>query len=395
MNAVPRILFVDDEANVLQGLRRLLRAKRDAWSMRFAESGREALAMMEAEPADVIVTDMRMPEMDGAALLAEATRRNPDSVRFILSGQSDSDALFRAIGTCHQYLSKPVPSEILVDRIERSLALRRLLRGTEIRRFVSSLGSIPSPPSMYGALMAELQSGFPRVDRIEAIISGDPGVSAKILQVANSAYYGRVRTVHSLSAAINFLGLDMIKALVLNFGILTQIRCREISGRPVECICTHSVRVARVARRIAEALRQPANACSDAFIAGLLHDIGMLVLADADPERMARAVAPGGEPGVGIEARERAAFGASHAEVGAYVLGAWGFFDHIVEAVAHHHAVPEALPAELGIGFVLAVANALASERPDALPARLKAELLAGHPNLAEVIEPDTARSAA
>jgi response regulator RpfG family c-di-GMP phosphodiesterase len=216
--------------------------------------------------------------MDGAELLARASASFPDCVRFILSGQSDSDSLFRAIGCCHQYLSKPMTGEVLVTRIERSLALRRMMGNPSLRRAISGMPAIPSLPEMYAALVAELQSGYPRLDRIEAIVGRDPGLAAKLLQIANSAYFARVREVHSLKAAINFLGLDLIKALVAGLAVVSRLRCTAIAGRPIDAFIEDSLRVAQLARRICEAAGLEADASSDAFTAGLLHKVGLLIL---------------------------------------------------------------------------------------------------------------------
>lgn len=362
MSILPRILFVDDEPNVLQGLRRLLRHKRDAWDMRFAIGGEEALVAMAAEPIDVLISDMRMPGMDGADLLAAVAKKHPDSVRFILSGQSDADALFRAIGTCHQYISKPVPSEILVASIERSLRLRARMRSPALRGAISGLPSIPSPPAVYSLLLAELRDGVPHLDRIERIVARDPGLSAKLIQIANSAYFRRLREVHTLAAAINFLGFDLVKAVVVNLAVVAQLRCRDIGGRPIETLIDHSLECAALARRIAEADGQPAAMCGDAFMAGLLHEIGLLVLADNFPAAMstiAEEARAAGEPTVG---HERAAFGITHAEVGACILGTWGFFDNIVEAVMHHHEPVDGVPDILDLPMILRLANRLCSD---------------------------------
>jgi HD-like signal output (HDOD) protein/ActR/RegA family two-component response regulator len=384
MSNLPRILFVDDEPNVLLGLRRMLRHKRESWSMEFAEGGAQALALMAASPPDVLVTDMRMPGMDGAELLARASASFPDCVRFILSGQSDSDSLFRAIGCCHQYLSKPMTGEVLVTRIERSLALRRMMGNPSLRRAISGMPAIPSLPEMYAALVAELQSGYPRLDRIEAIVGRDPGLAAKLLQIANSAYFARVREVHSLKAAINFLGLDLIKALVAGLAVVSRLRCTAIAGRPIDAFIEDSLRVAQLARRICEAAGLEADASSDAFTAGLLHKVGLLILADNYPEKLAEVLAA---PSAERSARERDVFGASQAEIGACILGTWGFFDGVVESVLHHGDPPLPLPDTLDVPAALRCAHTLTGAADDpALAQAMTTALLRRLPDLDEAL---------
>ncbi|MBL8700181.1 MAG: HDOD domain-containing protein [Alphaproteobacteria bacterium] len=395
MSELPRVLFVDDEPNVLEGLRRLLRSKRNQWDMRFATGGAEALAVMAAEPIDVLVSDMRMPGMDGADLLAAVAKKHPDTVRFILSGQSDSDALFRAIGTCHQYISKPVPSDSLVQSIERSLRLRAIMRSPRVRAAISGLPSVPSPPAIYSTLLAELRLGVPHLDRIERIIARDPGLSAKLVQIANSAYFRRLREVHSLASAINFLGFDLVKAVVVNLAVVAQLRCREIDGRPIESVIDYSLDCAAMARQLAEAEGLPPSVCGDAFMAGLLHEIGLLVLADNFPAQMSEIAAAARAAREPATARERAAFGACHAQIGACILGTWGFLDTIVEAVMHHHDPIEAMPDRLDLTMVLRIAIRLVDAgAAGAADDPIVAEAMRRHPQMVAA-RPDDRRVAA
>src|ERR1017187_6368046 len=111
------LLFVDDEVRVLQGLQRQLYGMRNEWNMNFKEGGAKALDFMASAPVDVIVTDMMMPGMDGAQLLTEVMKRHPDTIRIVLSGHADREAILRLVGPAHQYLSKPCDAEELRNAI--------------------------------------------------------------------------------------------------------------------------------------------------------------------------------------------------------------------------------------------------------------------------------------
>ena len=130
------ILFVDDESNILQGLQRMLRPMRHDWQMYFAESGADALALLAENPIDVVISDMRMPRMDGAQLLHDIRDRYPQIVRIILSGYSEKEMIVRSVHSAHQYLMKPCDPEILRETISRACALRDLLADENLRRFV-------------------------------------------------------------------------------------------------------------------------------------------------------------------------------------------------------------------------------------------------------------------
>lgn len=114
-----KILFVDDEPMVLQGLQRVLRPLRNEWETAFANSGQEALEKLSQEPFDVIVTDMRMPGMDGGQLLTRVKERYPHMVRIILSGQADKTMVMKSVKPAHQYLAKPCDDATLRASLQR------------------------------------------------------------------------------------------------------------------------------------------------------------------------------------------------------------------------------------------------------------------------------------
>ena len=142
------ILFVDDEPVLLDGLRRSLRSMRNEWTMMFAGSGEEALKVLEQAPFDIVVSDMRMPKMDGAQLLNEVQRRYPHIVRIVLSGYSDKEMIFHSIRATHQFLAKPCEPEQLKTTIRRACALQDVLKNEVLRALVTGMPAIPSLPTI-------------------------------------------------------------------------------------------------------------------------------------------------------------------------------------------------------------------------------------------------------
>ena len=136
------------------------------WTMEFVSNSPEALERMAAEPFDVVVTDMHMPGMDGAQLLQEVQKRHPETVRFVLSGQSSREAVLRFIGRSHQFLSKPCDIKELKGRIAAAFLLRDLLGSATVKEVISRLTSLPSMPALYDEIMAELESNDPSAARV-------------------------------------------------------------------------------------------------------------------------------------------------------------------------------------------------------------------------------------
>jgi putative nucleotidyltransferase with HDIG domain len=340
-----RLLFVDDEPLVLQGLRRSLHTMRDEWSMDFANGGPEALKMMEKEPFDVVVTDMRMPEMDGAQLMQEVKTRYPRTIRLVLSGQSSQEAMLRSIAPSHQFLSKPCNIDELKERITKAFVLRGLLESSAIKAVISGLATIPSLPAIYDHVLKELQSRDPSVTRIATIISHDAGMTAKILQLANSALLGARCHISNPAQAVSMIGLDMIRALVISVHIFSQFDEGQVKDLDLPQLWKHSLATASAARAIAELEHCPKDKMDACFTAGLLHDIGKLVLIGNLPEKYKAATARVVNDKVPLLQAERESLECTHAEVGAYLMGIWGLPHAMVEAAAWHH-LPSVAPSK-------------------------------------------------
>lgn len=357
-----RLIFVDDEPRVLQGLQRQLHGMRHEWQMTFVESGPQALEFLAANSVDVVVSDMKMPLMDGAQLLTEVMKRHPNCVRIVLSGQADRESVLRLVGPAHQYLSKPCVAEELRTAIHRAFSLRDLLTNQRLKELALRVRALPTLPALHTELAEELRREEPSVQRVGDIVARDIGMTTKILQLVNSAFFGLSQSVTNPHEAVMYLGLATVRALVLSLQVFSQYEQKQLQDFSLEALARHSWQVSVFARRIAEAEHCEPKIDDQCFLAGLLHDLGQLILAGGLPEEYARVVATVRQEGRPISEVERAEFGATHAEVGAYLLGLWGLPNPVIEAVALHHR-PGAATA-LGFSPVTAVhaANAIAYE---------------------------------
>jgi len=343
MKIKKRILFVDDDSTILQGLRRMLRPMRDEWDTDFANSGQQALQTMEKTPFDLVVSDMRMPGMDGAQLLNEVKNKFPDTIRIILSGQAEETAILRASGSMHQYLSKPCSYEKLQTVITRACSLRDYLNNPSLKKLVSQIESIPSFPKLYTEVMDEIKSSNCSLKKIGEIISKDIGMSTKILQMANSAFFGFSQSIASSAQAVQILGLDTIQAMVLSHQIFSEFdkTKTKIKNFSIDNLWNHCTNTGALARKIAKAEKMGSDIQNIAFTAGLVHDIGVLIVAQNLPDQLQDALSLAQKKHIELWRAEEETFNASHGAVGAYLLGLWGLPDPIVETVASHHCPGE------------------------------------------------------
>jgi putative nucleotidyltransferase with HDIG domain len=358
----PRIIFVDDEPNVIDGLRRMLRPLRQHWDLAFATSGSEALELMEQRACDVIVSDMRMPGMDGRQLLTEVEKRYPQVVRVVLSGTAGVPEALDSLRPTHQYLAKPCDADAVKNTIERALKLRQLLPQEKVRKLVSQTGSVPSLPSLYVQIMEELSSPDCEIGRVADIIARDAGMTAKILQVANSAFFGLRGQVSTPSDAIFRLGLDVVKALALSVQVFSAFQTDHVKRLKLTRVWPHSLSTASLAHKIAVLQDSEPVLVDLAFTAGLLHDMGKLILAANVPDEYYDVLMRAADAKLKDWQGEYIAFGTTHAEVGAYLVGLWGLPDALVEAIAYHHR-PRSKDGKFGPLAAVHLADALEHHR--------------------------------
>ena len=331
------ILFVDDEANVLRGLKRMLYPFADVWRTEFAGNGAEALAMLEKGAFDLIVADMRMPGLDGAQLLTEVAQRYPQMMRMILSGSWEHDLRMQAALSAHQYLSKPCSPEVLKATLDRAFALREVLVDPALRKLISGTSSLPSAPSIYLELIEALKRPEVSVEDVAAVLTRDAGMAAKVLQLVNSAAFGCRRHITNLEDAVIFLGIESIKALALSVSAFSMFDTRICPHFSIGHFEEHSGVVASLARAVAKSRNVPKPVIDDTFVAGLLHDVGKLILVSNYPEKYDCVLEEATSGVKTLTHAERGAFSITHAEAGSYLLSMWGLPDNVVEAVAFHH----------------------------------------------------------
>ncbi|MEW6657096.1 MAG: response regulator [Thermodesulfobacteriota bacterium] len=358
-----KILFVDDEPKVLEAMQRMLRSMRREWETAFALSGAEALETLSRESFDVVVSDMRMPGMDGAQFLAEVKKRYPDIVRIVLSGQSDKEMVLKSVRPAHQYLAKPCDAEALKSSISRACALRDLFTDNALRLVVSRLDSLPSLPDLYVQIIQEVQSEYSSIRKIGEIISKDIGMTAKVLQLVNSAFFGHIRHVSSPAQAAELLGLETIKTLVLSVKIFTQFDRLNSPNFSVKRLWDHSLATGVFSRTIAIREKQAQEVIDDAFMAGVLHDAGKLIMAANLTRQYREVMKTAREQHLSLWQAENRVFGVTHAQVGAYLLSLWGLPYPIVEAIAFHHDPGGASQKEFGPLAAVHTANYLEHRR--------------------------------
>jgi putative nucleotidyltransferase with HDIG domain len=337
MRTMLRVMIVDDDADALYRTQQMLRAYRREWQMKFCFGPEPALDALAAEPFDVVVADLKMPGADGGDLLACVRDLYPDAVRLLVCNPAEQTEMLRSVGPAHQYLAKPVDPVVFHEAIARAGLLGKRLFKPGLKALISQINTLPSLPAVYLELMTELRSKDASVARVAALISRDVSMTAKVLQLVNSSFFGLAVHVHDVKHAAALLGLNALKPLVLSAGVFRQLEETRVPAALAEQVLEHSLAVGCLARRLAEAEGLNRDEADDALLAGILHDIGKLVLADHFGRDYALVCLAADKTSLPLLNAELDQFDASHADVGGYLLGLWGLPQDLIEAVAFHH----------------------------------------------------------
>ncbi len=334
-NQTVKVLFVDDESNVINSLSSLLFDLGPEYEFFFCKTASEAIRMLVDKEIEMIFTDLRMPEIDGVRLLDFVRQNYPKVIRVIFSEKSDLMMYQDAVQMAHQFLKKPFTIESLKKALSRKLVLQKYTQNESLISLVNGITELPTLPSIYIELESELAHPDVSMHRIGQIVSHDLSFTSKILQIVNSSFFGLSKRITDPLQAVNFLGRNVLKSLVLYHKLYSNFAVSRDVELYFEAMWMHSNKVGRFAEEIIYKTVSDVQMMEEAYISGLLHDIGKVALLSLPeyPEEVFRLM---DEKNIRYSLAEYELFGVSHAEVGAYFLALWGLPESIIEAVYSH-----------------------------------------------------------
>ena len=357
MDIKKRILIIEDNAEALEDIKENIILLEDRYDFEFSLSGEDALTQVEKGKFDIVVCDQVMPDVDGVTVLSQVRDSFPDTIRILMAEHLAKSDLLKSSGPIHQYLTKPFRYQEFERTLNRVVTLRELIVDQGLQDIIGKMESLPSIPSLYFQVEEEMNAPDPNLKKISEIISLDLGMSSKVLQLVNSAFFGLPRRVDNISLAASLLGLDILSDLILMMSVFSQFDDLEHEDFSFDYLTEHSVNTAKAARAIAQTEKLSAAEQKVAYTAGLMHDIGKLVFLVNLPEKFALALQLSHEENIPLYQAEMDIFQASHQSVGAYLLDLWGFPDCIVEAVAFHHDPEKLVDDRLNPTIAIHVSN--------------------------------------
>jgi len=363
LNLIPqnrplRVLFVDDQQTLLNAIERVVRRQADNWSIKTAHSGPEAIKLMELQPFDVIVSDMRMPQMDGVELLEYVRSQHPNMIRMILSGYSKTERTIDAVRVAHQYFIKPYSTQNLIDALELTHTLYKKIRNPAVQGLIASIDRLPTPRPIFYEIQEAIADQNTSLDQIADIILKDSAITGKILQVVNSAFFGQSLRVDYVGDAIRVLGIEAIKSLVMIAGIASDHK-EILSGIiSIEVFSEHCFQVGMFCRWLAKNLNMTESDQNSLFTIGLLHDVGRLVLLKKYFELYTDKGWMEDPYTTKVHVSQIEKLAEEHACIGASLIALWGLPVKIVNAIAYYNSLEELQKESGPFAHILHLADA-------------------------------------
>jgi len=307
------------------------------WRVASAAEESTALRRFQVSQLDAVIADGSLPGLSQESLLRQASVLRPAAFRLALSGNYNHGAMLRTMGIAHQNLWKPCGLNDIRSALARAFALRETLRNDRLQLLIAQTGTLPSLPRLYLDFLDEVRRQNPSYGRLSDIIRQDISLCSKMLQLVNSAFFGLPKKIDSPEEGLRYLGLEHVRTLVLSIQVFSLFDMVQVKQFSLETLWDHSWKVGALARTITTFERRPADEIETAFTAGILHDLGNLVLMNGIPRSWQESLEIASLHSLPLWQVEREKLGASHAEVGAALLAIWGLSDQLVEAIAFHH----------------------------------------------------------
>lgn len=355
-----RICFAGFAGEELASLQAASSTANSIWECVFAPDAAAAQAVLSQGACDALVASFSSGSHAGLDLLHEVAAQHPRALRFIVGNVGDQALLLEGIGGTHQFINRPVAPAELIATLQRGLALDAWLASDELRKLAPRLRRLPSLPSTYFELLKQLESSAFSLQSINEIIARDPAVTARLLQMVNSSAFALAQKITDPADAVALLGIETVKSLVLCLQVFSPSEDAQRAGVVPEDLWVHSFTVANFARQITASETGNVRLANDAFTAGLLHDVGRIVLAANLPAEYGAVVRAARDSGRPLHEIEAAQLGATHAQVGAYLLGLWGMPAPLVEAAAAHHTPSQTHAHEFSLLAAVHAANVFA-----------------------------------
>ncbi len=329
------ILFVDDEVDILEGFKRMLFSMKSHWGMYFAKNGYEALSILSSREIDVIISDFKMPQMNGLDLLNITKDQFPFTIRILLTGLNDEYKFLNSLNYIHKIIFKPCEASYIKNIIVSALELKKFVKNKDLMRLIHNVAALPAQPDIYFEIENELRNEDVSFEALALIIAKEPALVAQILHIVNSGFFGLSRNINNITEALSFLGINSVKSIILFLNTFTNPNNKPAINTYCKRIAVHSLIVANIAKNIGKELKLSRDTIDILFVSGLLHDIGKLVFVYI-PDFLENKKTLIETWDISECEAENMLTRTTSNLVGAYLLGIWGFPPSVFNTVGNY-----------------------------------------------------------
>jgi len=355
------VLFVTAALDTIKDLQKLQLDYNESLAFFFAHSQADALKIISENNITIVISDLRIPKFNSQEFLSILQDNFPKIFRVCLASDNEKIKAIRLTKSIHRSVKIPLDHADLLKTINDLAKLMVYDLDAQLVEKINGLGAIPILPDIYLRLEKELCRSTFSMNRIAEIIQADPLMVARILHIAHSSFYNIPSGVTNLLQAINFLGVNIVKTLVLYVKVFSLRDVSPETRSVLKEIKTHSIHVAKFSKAMMEKETNDKKMIELAYISGLIHDVGKIVLLQLNDKQKHSSYAQNIHSSNSHE-MEQKLFGVSHISVGSYILRLWGFQDEIIEAVARHHDSTILENKALSLKEIVFIANVFSYE---------------------------------
>jgi putative nucleotidyltransferase with HDIG domain len=357
------IVFVTSNLAKFPALSDMLPQVSSNWQLQFLSSTTSALELVNSGQCDVILVDSDLSSESGLELLDSIWRTHPHIIRFLCAKAPSEELMMKCIWNSHRLFTYAPEAVVVRDAIQRALDVQSWLCNKRVQPLVSRMRTFPSLPTLYFKVLKELESTHASVEKLAELVGSDLAITTKIIQVVNSAFYAQQRQISDVKEAIQILGFETLKSLVLGIQAIARLDKVKPLYFSADKIWRHGLAVATLARHLAQLECSDRLVAEEAFTAGLLHDIGKLVLATNLDDQYNGVLSLAQKNQIPLVEVELEVFGATHADTAAYLVAVWGLPRRVVEAIALHHTPKNSADAQFSPLTAVHIANVLVHEQ--------------------------------
>ncbi len=334
----------------------------DGWHATSVSSEADALAQLEQHSFDALLVDFNLGSPDASPLLNQAWEKCPQTVRFLLAYEADLALVAAYVSGPHEILPKPVELATLRSRIESGVAPEGPACNQSGGDPGTGVDASPAVPAVYAEVLKALETPAVTKRQVGEIIARDAALTSEVLRLTKSACRALPNNITDPVKAVESLGLEPVKALVMALRFLAEHSHSRPAYLSLEKLWQHSTNVAQIARDLMLFETKDRVQVAEALVAGLLHNLGKVVLAANFDDLYGRVHSLARKQPVALWDIEKEMFGANHGEIGACLVGMWNMPSAVVQAVALHLEPPLGENQHLTTLAAVHIANVLEHE---------------------------------